>query len=180
MEYSNGCAEQCKNWSECFTACIDGHLAQATTYDWRAAAGPQPAGYPWIPDHAIHAVWQTPLPVCDRTRAWTQILSLGEQNRATTHTHLCPANEGCAGSGAVGPAADVSHPFGGAVRHCLRVAHTTCRAVARTNVVGQLLCAGSDRCDGRQSTGGQHVRTRSESPSLAQAVTGGGAPCTRR
>ena len=53
------------------------------------------------------------------------------------------------------------------------VARSQCRRAARREGV-------SDRCDGRQSTRGQHVRTRSEGSALAHAVTGGGAPCTRR
>jgi hypothetical protein len=180
MKYTNGYTEQCQNWSEYFTARINGHAAQATAYDRQAAACPQPAGHPRIIDHAVHALWQTPLPVCDRTRAWPQILSLGEQSRETSSPHLCPPGDRRADSGAIVTAPHLSHPSGGAVRHRLRVTHATRRLVARTNVVGQLPCGGLSRCDGCQSTGRQHVRTRSERPSLAQAVTAGGASCTRR
>lgn len=180
MEYLNGYAEQCKNWSEYFPARINGHAAQATAYDRQAAACPQPAGHPRILDHTVHAVWQTTLPVCDRTRAWPQILSLGEQSRETSSPHLCPPGDRRTDSGAIGRAPHLSHPSGGAVRHRLRVTHATRRLVARINVVGQLPCSGFSRCDGCQSIGRQHVRTRSERSSLAHAVTEGGASCTRR
>jgi hypothetical protein len=181
MEHSNGYAEQCKDCSDRFTDRINCHTARAAAQDRQAAARPQPAGHPRIIDHAVHAVWQTALPLCGRTRAWSQILPLGEQSREPPHTPLYTPNNGRAGSGAVGPSAEVSHPPGGAVRHRLRVAHTPCRPVARPNVVGQPNRGGvCNRCGCRQSTRGQHVRTRHERPPLARSTTRGGSPCARR
>ena len=75
MEHSNGYAEQCKNWSDCFTACIGYHATHAAAQDRQATAHSQPAGDTRIIDHAVHALWQTALPMCDWTRAWPQILS---------------------------------------------------------------------------------------------------------
>jgi hypothetical protein len=181
MEHNNGYTEQCNDWSEHSTTRINGYVAYATAPGCQATAHPQPPGAPRLLDHALHALWQTPLPLCDWTRAWPQILSLGEQSQTTSHAHLCPATHGGAGAGAVGPAADVSHALRGAVRHWLPVADTTRGQVARSHGVGQLGHNGvCDRRDGRQSTRGQYVGTRGERSSLAQAVTGGSAPCTRR
>jgi hypothetical protein len=180
MAHSNGYAEQCKNWSEDFTARSNGHAAQATTYDHQATAHSQPARDTRISDYAVHAVWETTLPVYDWTRTWPQILSLSEQSGETASPHLYPPGKGGADSGATGTAPHLSHALGGAVRHRLRVTHATRRGVARTNVVGQPICSGVFRCGSCQSTRGQHVGTRSEEPSLAHAVTGGGTPCTRR
>ena len=180
MEHSNGYTEQYKNWSEYLPPRTNGHAAQATAYDRQAAARPQPAGHPWIIDHAVHALWQTALPVCDRTRAWPQILSLGEQSRETSSPYLCPPGERRTGAGAIVTAPHLPHPSGGAVRHRLRVTHATRRLVARANVVGQLPCGGLSRCGGCQSPGCQYVGTRRGRSALAQAVTGGDAPCTRR
>ena len=181
MAYSNGYAEQCKDWSEQFPARSNCHATCAAAHDRQAAAHPQPASHPWILDHAVHAVRQTALSLCDWTRPWPQILSLGEQSGETTRAHLCAAGEGRAGAAAVGTAANVSHPLGGAVRHRLRVAHAPCRPVARIDVVGQPSPGGMcDRCDCRQSTRGQHVGAGSESWPLARTTTGGPFPCTRR
>jgi hypothetical protein len=180
MEYSNGYAEQCKDWSDQSTTGITGHLADATAHDRQAAACPQFAGDPWIPDHPLHALWQTALPVCDWTWAWAQVLSLGEQRRETPPPSLCASGKSRADSGAIGPAPHLSHALGGAVRHRLRVTHPMGNSVARANVVGQPASGGVSRCDGRQSPRGQHVGTRHERLTLAHAVTGGCAPCARR
>jgi hypothetical protein len=180
MDSINGYAEQCKDWSDQFTTGINGHLAYATAHDRQAAACPQSAGHSRIIDHTVHAVWQTTLPLCDWTRAWPQILSLSEQSGETPPPHLYISGDRRTGSGAIGTAPNLSHALGGAVRHHLRVTHPTGNSVARTNVAGQLASGGVSRCDGRQSTRGQHVGTRRERSALAHAVTGGGAPCTRR
>jgi hypothetical protein len=180
MEQSNGYTEQCKDWSDRCTACINCHAAHAAAHDRQATAHPQPAGDTRITDHAVHAVWQTALPVCDRTRAWPQILSLGEQSGETSPPHLCTPGEGRADSGASVTSTNISHAPGGAVRHRLRVTHPTRRLVARTGVVGQPTRGDVSRCDGCQSTGRQHVRTRSERWLRARATTRGGAPCARR
>jgi len=180
MVHSNGKTEQCKNWSDYFTARGNGHAAHAATYDRQAAACPQPAGHPRLIDYAVHALWQTALPVCDRTRAWPQILSLGEQSGETSPPPLYTSGDGRTGSGAIVTATNISHPPGGVVRHRLRVTHATRRSVARTNVVGQPPCAGISRCDGRQSTGRQHVGTRSARWLRVRATIRGGAPCPRR
>ena len=180
MEYSNGYAEQCQDWSDQFTTGINGQLAYATAHDRQAAACPQCAGDPWLPDHTLHALWQTALPVCDWTWAWAQVLSLGEQRGETPPPYLCAAGKSRADSGAIGTAPSLSHALGGAVRHRLRVTHPAGNSVARTNVVGQLASGGVSRCDGRQSTRGQHVGTRRARSALAHAVAGGGAPCARR
>jgi len=180
MEHSNGYAEQCKNWSDDWSARSNGGATQATTHDHQAIAGAQPARDPRIRDHAVHTVWETTLPVCDGTRAWPQVLSLSEQKGETASPHLYTPGEGSTDSGAIVPAPHLSYPLRRAVRHRLRVAHATRRTVASTHVVGQPLCSGLSRCGGCQSTGGQYVGTRSERLSLAHAVTRGGAPCTRR
>src|SRR5215831_12495282 len=125
MEDINGYAEQCKNWSDDCSARSNGYAAQATTHDHQAPAHPQPAGDSRLSDHAVHAVWQTALPVCDWTRPWAQILSLREQSGETTPPHLYPAGEGGADSGAIVPAPHLSHPLGRAVRYCQRVTHAT-------------------------------------------------------
>lgn len=180
MEHTNGYTEQCKDWSEDFTVRSNSHAAQATAHDHQAIAGAQPARHPRISDHAVHAVWQTTLPLCHGTRAWPQILSLSEQKGETASPHLYPPGEGGRDSGAIIAAPHLSYPLRRAVRHRLRATHATRREVERTNVVGQPICGGVFRCGGGQSTRGQHVGTRSEGPSLAHAVTGGGTSCTRR
>jgi len=181
MEHSNGYTEQCKDWSDRCTERINCHAAHAAAHDRQATAHPQPAGHPRLPDHALHALWQTTLPLCDRTWAWSQILALGEQRRETPPAPLCAPGHGCAGATAVGSLPDVARPPGGAVRHRLRVADAPRRPVARSPVVGQLSRDGvCDRRDGCWSTGGQYVGTRKERPALGRAATGGGSPCTSR
>ena len=180
MAHTNGYTEQGKDWSDRCTTRINCHATHAAAHDRQATAHPQPAGDTRIIDYAVHAVWQTALPVCDWTRAWSQILSLSEQSGKTSPPHLYTPGEGGADSGAVVTATNISHSPGGVVRHRLRVAHATRKSVARTNVVGQPPCAGISRCDGCQSTGRQHVGTRSERWLLARATTRGGSPCTRR
>ena len=177
----NGYAEQCKDWPEECTACIDSGVAEAAAHDWQATADLHPAAHPWLLDYAVHALWQTPVPVCDRARAWTQVLSVGEQSWPTSYPHLCPADNGDTGTGAVGPVADGAHALRGAVRHWLRITHAPCRQVMRSDVVGQHACGGvCGRYHGRQSTRGQHVGTRREGSALAPTGTRGGAPCARR
>jgi hypothetical protein len=180
MDSINGYAEQCKDWSEECTACLDSHIAHATAHAWPAAACPQSAGHSRIIDHTVHAVWQTTLPVCDWTWAWAQVLSLGEQSRETPPPYLCASSKSRADSGAIGPAPNLSHALGGAVRHRLRVTHPTGNSVARINGVGQPASGGVSRCDGRQSTRDQHVGTRRKRSALAHTVTGRGTPCARR
>lgn len=181
MAYTNGYAEQCKNWSDRFTERLDGYAAHAAAPGRQAPAHPQPPGHPRIADHTIHAVWQTALPVCDWARPWTQVLSLGEPSGETPPAHLRAPGHRCTGATAVGPPPDVSCAPGRAVRDRLRVARSPRRSVVRTHVVGQPNQGGvCDRCNGRQSTRGQHVGTRHKRSSLAQAVAGGGAPCARR
>jgi hypothetical protein len=180
MEDINGHAEQWKNWSEDWRARSNGHAAQATTDDPQATAHSYPTRDTRIRDYAVHAVWETPLPMCDGTRPWPQILSLCEQSGETASPHLYPPGKGSTDSGATVPAPHLSHPLRRAVRHRLRVTYATCRIVARTHVVDQPSCGGVFRCGGGQSTRGQHVGTRRERSALADAVTGGGAPCTRR
>ena len=181
MEQRNGYREQCKDWSDQCTTCIDSHVTYAAAHDWQATADLQPAAHPRLIDYAVHALWQPSLPLCNWTRAWTQVLSLDEQSRPTPHTYLCPANTGGAGAGAVGPTADGSYALRGVVRHWLRVAHAPCWQVTRSDVVGQLACGGvSNRHDRRWSVGRQYAGTCRERSSLAQTVTGGGAPCARR
>lgn len=181
MEDINGYTEQCKDWSEQSTACLDGHLAPAAAYAQQTATRCHPAGHPRLADHPLHTVWQTALPVCGRTGAWAQILSLGEPRGETSSAHLYTPGAGCADSGTTRAAAHSSYAPGRAVRHWLRVIDTTSRPVARSHVGGQLSHGGVyDRCDGCQSPGGQHVGTRRERSSLAHAVIGGGLPCARR
>jgi hypothetical protein len=183
MVDTNGYAEQYKDWSEEVEFTTDFHrdVAKAAAYDRHANAHPYPAGHSWFLDYAVHALWQTPLSLCDGTRAWPQVLSLSEQSWTTTHTHLCSAHHGGAGAGAVGPTTEGSRARRGVVRHWLRVTHTTRRQVTRSHVGGQLSGGGvSHRREGRQSPRGQHVGTRGERSALVHAVPGGGAPCARR
>jgi hypothetical protein len=181
MAYINGYMEQCKNWSDRFAERLDGYAAHAAAPGRQAPAHPQPPSHPRIAAHTIHAVWQTMLPVCNWTRPWTQVLSLGEPSGQTSPAHLRVPGHGCAGATAVGPLPDGSCVPGRTVRHRLRVAHAPCRSVVRTHVVGQSSPGGvCDRRDGRPSTRGQHVGTRPQRSSLARAVAGGGAPGARR
>jgi hypothetical protein len=181
MKESNGYAEQGKNWSEEFTTDCNSDVANAPARDRQATAGPQCAGNSWIPDHPIHALWQTALPVCDWARAWTQVLSLGEQSWTTAHPDLCPADNGGAGTGATSSTADGAYARRGVVRHWLRIAPAPGGQITRSDGVGQFACDGvSDRYHGRQSPRGQHVGTRGERSALVHAVTGGGTPCARR
>ena len=181
MKESNGYTEQFQDWSEECTACLNRHVAHAAAHAWQATADLHPAAPPWLLDYAVHAVWQTALPLCDRTRAWTQVLSLSEPSWTTPDIDLCPARHGGAGAGAVGPTADSAHARRGAVRHWVRVTHAPCGPITRSDVVGQLGCGGVwDRYQGRQSTCGQHAGTRRERSPLAHIGTGGGIPCARR
>ena len=125
MEYLNGYAEQYKDWSDCFPAGLDCRVAHAAAYDRQAITCPQPAGDTRIIDHTVHAVWQTALPVCDRTRAWPQILSLSEQSGETPPPHLYISGDRRTGSGAIVTAAHISRALGGVVRYCLRVTDAT-------------------------------------------------------
>ncbi len=180
MEHSNGYAEQCKNWSDHQAQRFNRHAAYAAAHDHQALAGAQPASDTRLSDHAVHAVWETTLPLCHGARAWPQILSLSEQRGETSPPHLCAPGEGSADSGAISSVPHLSYPLRRAVRDRLRVAHATCRAVASTHVIGQPPCGGLSRCESRQSIGGQHVRTRGERGLLGRATTRGGTPCTRR
>ena len=181
MKESNGYAEQLQDWSEERTACLDRHVAHAAAHAWQATTDLPPTAHPWLTDYAVHALWQTPLSVCDGTGAWTQVLSVGEPSWPTPDTDLCPARQGGAGAGAVGPTTDSAHARRGVVQHWLRIAHTPCSHVTGSNVVGQFACGGGcDRYHGRQSPGGQYVGTRCERPAVALTLTGGGIPCARR
>jgi len=181
MEDINGYAEQCKDSSEEFPACHNRHVAQAAACDRHATADLHPPAHSWLIDYAVHTLWQTPLSLCNGARAWPQVLSVGEPSRSTPDTDLRPPHHGGAGARAVGPTTEGSHALRGAVQYWLRIAHAPCRQITRSDVVGQLACGGGcDRYHGRQSTRGQHVRTRSEIWLLARATTRGGAPCSRR
>src|ERR1044071_9479319 len=125
MKESNGYAEQCKDWSEEDTACLDRHIAQAARHDWQATTDLHPPAYPGLLDYAVHALWQTPLSLRDGTGAWPQVLSVGEQSGMTPDPDLCPARHGGTGAGAVGPTADRANAHRGVVRHWLRIAHTS-------------------------------------------------------
>jgi hypothetical protein len=181
MKGSNGYAEQCKDWSDEDTACFDRHIAQAARHDWHATTNFYPPAYPGLLDYAVHALWQTALSLCNGTRAWTQILSVGEQRGTTTHTHLCSAHYGGAGAGAVGPVAGVSRTRSGAVRHRLRIAPASRRQITGSDGVGQLVRGGvCDRYNSRQSTRGQHVGSRRARFALALTISRGGTSCARR
>ncbi len=181
MKESNEYAEQFQDWSEECTGCLDRHVAKAAAHDRQATTDLYPPAPPWLLDYAVHALWQTPLSVCDGTRAWPQVLSLGEPRWTTPDPDLCPACHGGAGAGAVGPTADRAHARRGAVRHWVRVTHAPRQQITRSNVVGQLVCGGVwNRYQGRQSPRGQHAGTRHESSPLAHIVTGRGIPCARR
>jgi hypothetical protein len=181
MEHSNGYTEQCQDWSDRCTERLNCKAAHAAAPADQAAARPRPASHPRLPHHAVHALWQTALPLCGRARPWAQVLSLGEPSGEAPPPHLCTQGYGSAGAAAGGPVADVSHPPGGAVRDRLRVAQATRRPVARSYAVGQPSpSGGSNRRGRRRSTGGQHAGTGPESGPLAKPIPGGHAPCTRR
>ena len=181
MTESNGYAEQCKDWSDECTACLNRHVTKATTHAWQATTDLPPTAHPWLIDYAVHALWQTALSLCDGAWAWTQVLSVGESRRTTPDPDLCPAHHGGTGTGAIGSATDGAHARRGVVQHWLRIAHTPCNHITGSNVVGQFTCSGGcDRYPGCQSPGGQHVGTRCERPAVALTLTGGGTPCARR
>ncbi len=181
MEESNGYAEQCKDWSEQFTTGINSHATHAAARDWQAVTHSPPAGYPGLLDYAVHALWQTALSLCHGRRAWTQVLSVGEQRGTTTHTHLCSAHYGGAGAGAVGPVAGVSRTRRGTVRHRLRIAHSSRRQITGSDGVGQLVRGGMcDRYHSRRSTRGQHVGAGHGQSALAHTISRGGPACPRR
>jgi hypothetical protein len=181
MKESNGYAEQCKDWPEECTAGFDRHVAKAAAHDRQATADLHPTAHSRLTDYAIHALWQTPLSLCDWTWAWAQVLSLSEPSWTTPDTDLCSTRYGSAGAGAVGPTADRAHALRRAVRHWVRVTHASGGQITRSEVVGQLACGGvCNRYHGCQSTRGQHVGTRRERSTLAHVVTGGGIPCARR
>jgi hypothetical protein len=181
MKESNGYAEQFQDWSEEYTASLDRHVAHAAAYAWQTIADLPPTAHPWFLDYAVHALWQTALPLCRRTRAWPQVLSVGEPCWPTPDPDLCPARHGGAGAGAVGPVTDGAYARRRAVRHWVRVTHAPRQHITRSDGVGQLVCGGvRDRYPGRQSPRGQHVGTGRERSPLAPAGTAGGAPCARR
>src|SRR5215813_7488801 len=103
MEDINGYAEQCKDSSEEFPTCHNRHVAQAAACNRQATADLHPPAYSWLIDYAVHTLWQTPLSLCDRTRTWTQVLSVSEQRGTTSDPDLCPAHHGGAGARTVGP-----------------------------------------------------------------------------
>jgi len=181
MKESNGYAEQFQDWSEECPACLDRHVAKAAAHAWRATTDLHPTVHPWLLDYAVHALWQTALSLCDGTRAWAQVLSVGEPSWPTPDTDLCPTRHGGAGAGTVGPVTDGAHARRGVVRHWVRVTHAPRRQITRSDVVGQLVCGGvRDRYHGRQSTRGQHAGTRREQSALAHTILGGGTSCARR
>jgi hypothetical protein len=67
------------------------------------------------------------------------------------------------------------------VRHWLRITHTPCGQLTRSDVVDQFADGdGYDRYPGDQSPRGQHVGTRCERPAVAYPITRGGISCARR
>ena len=181
MTESNRYAEQCKDWSDEATACLDRHVAKAAAHNWQATMDSPPTAHSWLLDYAVHAVWQAAVSLCHGTRAWPQVLSVGEQSGTTPDPDLCPARHGGARTGAVGSVTDGAHAGRGAMRHWLRIAHTPCGQITRSDVVDQL--AGSrvyDRYPGGQSPRGQYVGTRCERPAVAYPTTRGGISCARR
>ena len=181
MKGSNGYAEQCKDWPDEDTACLDHHIAQAARHDWQATTGLHPTAYPGLLDYAVHALWQTPVSLCNGRRAWPQVLSVGEQSGTTPDPDLCPACHGGTGAGAVGPTADRAHAPRGVVRHWLRITHTSREQITRSDVASQFAGGGvCDRSPGCQSPRGQHVGTRRERPAVAYPIRRGGISCARR
>lgn len=181
MKGINGWAGQCKDSSEEVTACFNRYVAQAAACDRQAIADLHPPASSWLIDYAVHTLWQTPLSLCDGTPTWTQVLSVSEQRGTTSDPDLCPARYGGAGARTVGPTPEGSHARRGAGQYRLRIAHASGGQITRREVVGQFAWGGVyDRYHGRQSTRGQHVRTRCERSSLVYAVAEGGSPCARR
>ena len=181
MKESNGYAEQCKDWSEEDTACLDRHIAQAARHDWQATTNLYPPAYPGLLDYAVHALWQAAVSLCNGTRAWPQVLSVGEQSGTTPDPDLCPACYGGASTGAVGSVTDGARARRGVVRHWLRITHTPRGQITRSDVVDQLAGGdGYDRYPGCQSPRGQHVGPRRERPAVAYLISRGGISCARR
>lgn len=181
MKGINGYAEQCKDSSEKITACFNRHVTQAAACDRQATADLHPPAYSWLLDYAVHALWQTPLSLCDGTGAWTQVLSLSEPRGTTPDPDLCPARPGGAGAGTVGPVTADAHARRGVVRHWVRVTHAPGRRITRSDGVDQLACGGlCDRYHSRQSPRGQHVGARPGQSALAHTIRGGEPACARR
>jgi len=181
MEDINGYAEQCKDWSEEFTTDFNGDVAYAAARNRQATTCLHPTGHSWLTDYAVHTLWQTPLSLCDRTRAWPQVLSLSEQSWPTPDTDLRSPHHGGAGAGAVGPTTEGSHARRRAVRHWVRVTHAPGGHVTKSDVADQLACGGvCDRYHGCQSPRGQHAGARRERSTPVHVVTAGGIPCARR
>ncbi len=181
MKESNGYAEQCKDWSEKCTACLDRHVVQAATRARQATTDLPPTAHSWFLDYAVHALWQTPVSLRDGTRAWAQVLSVGEPSGPTPNPDLCPARHGGAGARAVGPTTDRAHARRRAVRHWLRIVHTPCGQITRRDVADQLACGGvCDRYHGGQSPRGQYVGARLGQSALAHIIRRGEPACARR
>ena len=181
MKGINGYAEQYKDWSEEFTTDFNGDVAYAAAYNWQATTDSPPPAHPWLLDYAVHALWQTSVSLCNGTRAWTQVLSVGEQSGTTPDPDLCPARHGGTGAGAVGSVTDGARARRGVVRHWLRITHTPRGQITRSDVVDQLAGGdGYDRYPGCQSPRGQHVGTRRERPAVAYPIRRGRISCARR
>lgn len=181
MEPINGYTEQCQDWPDRCTAHLNRKAAHAAAPAGHAVARPHPTRHSRLSHHAVHALWQTTLPLCGRTRPWAQVLPLGEPSGETPPPHLCAPGDGRASAAAGGPVADVSRPPGGALRDCLRVAHAPRQPLASNHAVGQPRRGGvSDRRDRRRSAGRQHAGAGPDSRLLARTTPRGAAPCTRR
>jgi hypothetical protein len=181
MEDINGYVEQCKDWSEEVATSLDRHIAHAATHAGQTAADLHPPVPPWLLDYAVYPLWQTPLSVCDGTGAWAQVLSLREPRGTTPDPDLCPARQGSAGAGTVGPVTADAHARRGVVRHWVRVTHAPGGRITRSDSADQL--AGSGLCDryhSRQSPRGQHVGERPGQCALAHTIRGGEPACARR
>ena len=85
MEYLNGYAEQYKDWSDCFPAGLDCHVARAAAHDRQALRALNPQVIRGSLIHGTRGVANRAA-VCDRTRAWPKYyLSV---SRAGKRPHL--------------------------------------------------------------------------------------------
>ena len=181
MKESNGYAEQCKDWSEKGTACLDRDVAHAAAHAGQATTDLHSPAHSWLLDYAVHALWQTSVSLRNGTGAWPQVLSVGESSWPTPDSDLCSTRDGGTGAGAVSPTADSAHAPRGAVRHWLRIAYTPCGQITRSDVVAQLAGSGvSDRYHGGQSPRGQYVGARLGQSALAHIISRGDTACARR
>lgn len=98
MKKDRPLSDQLYRWSDTYEESI-GHII---TQKKESSGPPTTArrGYSSrIPDRTLQKMWKTRLPVCQRTRAWPQILSFSKPNRGESSDGLCPPELSRAGRG---------------------------------------------------------------------------------